>query len=312
MIVFNKFIMQIPYFNSILQLTNTLQFSNTDSKQQLVKIEVQQIPSQFQLPSPFVIEDHTYPGWFGWLSLIGVPVAVFLGSYAFTNYLEREQKKKNKTLYAFEIIKEWESESMRECREKAYEKFVLDTNEEGLYVEYDKNDNDSDKKEPKVKSIIEMYYDRKKKKTEDNIKDYGNIFRIINFFERVNILIKKEIIDQEIIYSLLSDDLYAWDNKYFKIQRRYHRNYLKKSLSPYKEKIKTDGWNSGFGPYLFIYDKKLIRDDVIILIILLNDTIRTAKREEKTKLHLILFILNNLGSIINNLDDKYLKKVVSF
>ncbi len=77
-----------------------------------------------------------------------------------------------------------------------------------------------------------------------SIKAFGQIFRIDNFFSRVDKLIQKHIIDKDVVVSLLLTDFNAWNNKYLTHQSEKVKEYLKNH-----PERKEDGWEGSFGPY---------------------------------------------------------------
>lgn len=128
-------------------------------------------------------------------TMAGVIVGAVLGAVlsAVGSRLSKYQaEEKAKIRLSYQVMKEWDD--LRPDRNIAYEIFILS----------------GDKKSERIQLLPFSSY---------NASDRVHVNRVMEFFDRLDLLYRKKLIDREIIVEYLSNDYAGWENDYLSKQR---------------------------------------------------------------------------------------------
>jgi hypothetical protein len=174
----------------------------TSNKKQINQLRVNTVVIEASNNKPFKIENVSEDK--SWIVNI---IFLFIGalfSYLANLFLAGEQRKKDKyrqsLVNTFEMMKEWDSESMRKARNIVF-----------------------------VENILDEY---KKERSKENICNFSNLppeksvlpIMLAEFFDRLNFLKENEMVDEKAVKDYFSKDYSYWESKYFSLQRDRHKD----------------------------------------------------------------------------------------
>jgi|GEM_PF-3963463 len=107
------------------------------------------------------------------------------------------EKYRQQLVNTFEMMKEWDSESMRTVRYEVYHKHIL--NKEGT-------------EEKATQNILPF--------SKLSLEDKTSAIRIPEFFDRLDFLKTNEMIEEKKAYDYFSKDYVYWESQYFSVQRK--------------------------------------------------------------------------------------------
>lgn len=200
-------------------------------------------PPNTNIPQPLKVDVHV--GLFNWISLfvsLVIPILAVYITYLLTkgssdSQIEilkeqlKTQQSNQKISRTIDFLKEWDNEPLRTDRTKAYQTFVKD-----------KNNLEPDGTPKYIKELYDVPNIQK--------SEFTAMFRIDNFFKRINILAVREQIDTEMAYESLHIHYKTWVDEYFQYQ---YKIIQEKSEN---DTLGSGGWKESFGIYGWLYDDK--------------------------------------------------------